>query len=114
MADPENLKIFKTNRFFFSFLRRFTRKSKNYQHTTVPDGGARGTRLALRGRRDIEKNCPKTPYTFIVCDTQHQSSGAPDFQACEHTGHSRVDRMHAYASESQLRDIGRLALHEHR
>ena len=61
IADPENRKIFKTNRFFFSFLRRFTRKSKNYQHTTVPDGGARGIRLALRRRRDIEKTVEKNP-----------------------------------------------------
>ena len=62
IADPENRKILKTNRFFFSFLRRFTQKSKNSQHTTVPDGGARGTRLALPGRRDIEKTLgKKTP-----------------------------------------------------
>ena len=61
IADPENLKIFKTNRFFFSFLRRFLQKSKNSQHSSVPDGGARGTRLALRRRRDIEKTVEKNP-----------------------------------------------------
>ena len=62
IADPENRKFFETNRFFFSFLRRFTRKSKNYQHTTVPDDGARGTRLSIRERRDTEKTLgKKTP-----------------------------------------------------
>ena len=59
IADPENPKIFKTDRFFFSFLRRFLQKSKNSQHSSVPDGGARGTRLALRRRRDIEKTVEK-------------------------------------------------------
>ena len=61
IADLENLKIFKTNRFFFSFLRRFLQKSKNSQHSSVPDGGGRGTRLALRRRRDIEKTVEKNP-----------------------------------------------------
>ena len=54
IADPENPKIFKTDRFFFSFLRRFSQKSKNSQHSSVPDGGARGTRLSLREWRDTE------------------------------------------------------------
>ena len=34
-------------------------KSKNSQHSLAPSGGARGTRLALRGRRDIEKTTEK-------------------------------------------------------
>ena len=65
IADPENRKILKTNRFFFSFLRRFTRKSKNSQHTTVPDGGARGTRLSLHQRRDTEKTLEKKPLKHL-------------------------------------------------
>ena len=62
IADPENRKFLKANRFFFSFLRRFTGKSKNYQYTTVPNGGSRGTHLSLRERLDTEKNVgKKTP-----------------------------------------------------
>ena len=65
IADPENLKILKINRFFFSFLRRFLQKSKNSQHSSVPDGGARGTRLAPHGRRDIEKTGEKKPLKHL-------------------------------------------------
>ena len=65
LADPANLKILKTNRFFFSFLRRFLQKSKNSQHSSVPDGCARGTRLALRRRRDIEKTVEKKPLKHL-------------------------------------------------
>ena len=42
-------------------MRRFLQKSKNSQHSSVPDGGPRGTRLALRRRRDIEKTVEKNP-----------------------------------------------------
>ena len=65
IADPENRKIPKLNRFFFSFLRPFLQKSKNSQHSSVPGGGARGTRLALRGRRDIEKTTEKKPLKHL-------------------------------------------------
>ena len=60
IADPENRKFLKRID-FFSFLRRFTRKSKNYQYTTVPNGGSRGTHLPLRGRLDTEKNVEINP-----------------------------------------------------
>ena len=61
IADPENPKILKNDRFFFAFLRGFTQKSKNSQHTTVPNGGARATRLSLRRSRDTEKTLEKKP-----------------------------------------------------
>ena len=65
LADPENRKIPKLNRFFFKFFRRFLRKSKNSQHSSVPGGGARGTRLALRRWRDIEITVEKKPLKHL-------------------------------------------------
>ena len=41
-------------------------KSKNSQHSSVPDGGDRGIRVALRRRRDIEKTVEKNPLTQTV------------------------------------------------
>ena len=65
LADPENRKFLKTNRFFFSFLRRFTQKSKNFHTITVPNGDSRGTHLSLRGRLDIRKNVEKKPLKHL-------------------------------------------------
>ena len=62
LGNPENRKI---KSFFFSFSRHFLHKSKNYQHTTVPNGGPRGTHSSPRDPLTTGNNVRKKPLKHL-------------------------------------------------
>merc|ERR1712071_582739 len=65
LFSGESVRIVSFHFLGFLFGRDQKMNLKRSPHSSVPDGGARGTRLALRRRRDIEKTVEKKPLKHL-------------------------------------------------